>query len=212
MSKRIFWVENNRAQRSGSHTDKENGAQKHQTAAFPIHCIVVSSRPQTSISADNPAVPQSENPKVAQKNAAWPIAVTLEGKSELTSYRCHTLMKRKPALHDFVRTQKIALKNILIEWRQVECKEPELFSKGKHSPPVTSWVTGQCKSLKQQHRQSEGQKRHLQLVKMLSFFVQKNSIIHLVFQTHVRKKLQVSSTPIWAVTDMPTGSPGSTLR
>lgn len=28
----------------------------------------------------------------------------------------------------------------------------------------------------------------------------------------MRKKLQVSSTPIWAVTDMPTGSPGSTLR
>lgn len=45
----------------------------------------------------------------------------------------------------------------------------------------------------------------------LSSFFQ-NSIIHLVFQTHVRRKLQVSSTHIWAVTDMPKGSPGSTTR
>lgn len=36
-----------------------------------------------------------------------------------------------------------------------------------------------------------------------------NCIIHLVFQTHVRRKLQVSSTPMWAVTDAPAGSPGA---
>ena len=42
-----------------------------------------------------------------------PRAVTLEVRSELTSYQCHTLMKRKSELHDFVCTQKIAFKSIL---------------------------------------------------------------------------------------------------